>query len=141
MADSLLEVVGVNGVLHLGTTQIGIGGARRLAQCSELVLRVDETLPMQVDGEPFELGRGEVTICAHSQAFMLQKASDVAGLSAAVDAIDHCMDVGTINAGQRNTLIREMAKRAHSRRVSLQARGATAGGGGLRTSASMSVLP
>eukprot|EP00302_Diacronema_sp_CCMP2436_P018893 CAMPEP_0179963946 /NCGR_PEP_ID=MMETSP0983-20121128/31046_1 /TAXON_ID=483367 /ORGANISM="non described non described, Strain CCMP 2436" /LENGTH=137 /DNA_ID=CAMNT_0021876599 /DNA_START=67 /DNA_END=480 /DNA_ORIENTATION=- len=136
MSDRLLEVVGVNGVLHLGSTQIGIGGARRLAQCSELVLRIAEKLPMQVDGEP----TGEVVITPHSQAFMLQKANDLAGLSAAVDAIDACMDAGTISAEQRNILIREMARRSHRRRVATQTRLGATGVGGMRSSASMSVL-
>lgn len=116
MSDRLLEVVGVNGVLHLGTTQIGIGGATRLAQCSELSIKTSERLPLQVDGEPFEFEPGDITISTFNQCFMLQHSAESGGLSTAIDAVDHCMDNGTINAEQRNVVIREIARRGAQRR-------------------------
>ena len=55
MADGLLEVVAVRGVLQLGLAQISLTGATRLAQCSCLSISSTVPLPVQVDGEPFQL--------------------------------------------------------------------------------------
>eukprot|EP00118_Oscarella_pearsei_P009125 m.50724 g.50724 ORF g.50724 m.50724 type:complete len:1013 (+) comp34089_c0_seq2:31-3069(+) len=51
--DGLLEIVGVTGVMHLAQIQGKVRSGIRLAQCSHVKLFLNETLPVQVDGEPW----------------------------------------------------------------------------------------
>ena len=52
MADGLLEVVAVRGVLQLGLAQMSLTGATRLAQCSCLSISSTVPLPVQVTNKP-----------------------------------------------------------------------------------------
>ena len=117
MDDQLLEVVTVQGVLQLGLAQMSLSGARRLCQCSRLTIRSVETLPMQADGEPFELEpflapRKPMTISVrhHDQAVMLSR-SRVRADGVALEALDWALHEGVITVEQRNKVLREVARR------------------------------
>lgn len=57
--DKKLEVVYVSYVLDMGAAAIGIPSlVRRLTQAEHVEIHTDVEIPVQVDGEPFLLGRG-----------------------------------------------------------------------------------
>ena len=58
MADELLEVVAVQGVLHMGLALMSLGGARRLCQCRHLTISSQQGLPIQASALPGPTGEG-----------------------------------------------------------------------------------
>lgn len=120
MDDGLLEVVAIRNVLDLAAAQISLSGAKRLCQCSSLSIASLEPLPLQVDGEPYELepmfaprNPMQITLGHHNQAVMLSK-SKVRADGVALDALDSAMQAGVISVEQRNCVLREVARRTGS---------------------------
>ena len=77
-------------------------------------------LPLQVDGEPFELEpifaprkALSFTVSHHNQAVMLSR-SRVRSDGVALEAIDWAMQEGVITVDQRNQVVREIARRTGS---------------------------
>ncbi|MEQ2187962.1 hypothetical protein GOODEAATRI_010120, partial [Goodea atripinnis] len=62
--DSLLEVVGVTGVVHMGQVQSGLRSGIRIAQGSYIRLTVSKPVPVQLDGEPWIQPPGHIIISA-----------------------------------------------------------------------------
>ena len=50
--DGLVEVVAVDGVLHLGRILLGMARPHHITQAASVEVRTATPLPMQVDGEP-----------------------------------------------------------------------------------------
>uniref|UniRef100_A0A1I8FXV4 Diacylglycerol kinase n=1 Tax=Macrostomum lignano TaxID=282301 RepID=A0A1I8FXV4_9PLAT len=72
MGDGLLEVVALKGAVHAGLVAGGFpSSGRRLAQCSEIVIRTRRSFAMQIDGEPWQQPAGTVSICRAGQAAVL----------------------------------------------------------------------
>ncbi|KAH9402749.1 hypothetical protein TYRP_015501 [Tyrophagus putrescentiae] len=72
--DGMLEVVGVNGVVHMGQIQSGIRSAVRIAQGGHIKIKIQTEMPVQVDGEPWVQSPGEVSILKSAlKATMLRK--------------------------------------------------------------------
>jgi diacylglycerol kinase (ATP) len=72
--DGMLEVVGVNGVVHMGQIQSGLRSAMRIAQGGHIRIRLNTEMPVQVDGEPWIQTPGEVVILKSAlKATMLRK--------------------------------------------------------------------
>ncbi|KAJ8262380.1 hypothetical protein GJAV_G00165780 [Gymnothorax javanicus] len=62
--DSMLEVVGVTGVVHMGQVQGGLRSGIRVAQGNYIRVTVMKPIPVQVDGEPWIQAPGEIIISA-----------------------------------------------------------------------------
>ncbi|XP_049273174.1 diacylglycerol kinase theta isoform X2 [Rhipicephalus sanguineus] len=72
--DGMLEIVGVTGVVHMGQIQSGLRSAIRIAQGGHLRIRLNTEMPVQVDGEPWIQGPGEVVVLRSAlKATMLRK--------------------------------------------------------------------
>lgn len=71
--DGLLDVVAVYGTLHLGQMQVGLSKAVRLCQAKSVQITLKETVPVQIDGEPWLQSPGKLEISFLQQAFMLSR--------------------------------------------------------------------
>ncbi|KAF7494403.1 Diacylglycerol kinase theta [Sarcoptes scabiei] len=72
--DGMLEVVGVNGVVHMGQIQSGLSSAKRIAQGGHIRIKLSTEMPVQVDGEPWIQSPGELVILKSAlKATMLRK--------------------------------------------------------------------
>ena len=60
--DGMLEVVGVQGVVHLGKIQSGLRSAIRIVQGSHIKIHMNCEVPVQVDGEPWIQPPGDITV-------------------------------------------------------------------------------
>ncbi|XP_014670018.1 PREDICTED: diacylglycerol kinase iota-like [Priapulus caudatus] len=69
--DGFLEVIGFS-TASLAALQVG-GHGERIAQCREVLLVTNKTIPMQVDGEPCKLGPSTIRITLRNQANMVLK--------------------------------------------------------------------
>lgn len=72
--DGLVEVVGLQGVMHMGQIQSGIRTGIRLAQGAQINIKLKSEMPVQIDGEPWMQGPGTVIVRpVLTQALMLTK--------------------------------------------------------------------
>eukprot|EP00164_Ancoracysta_twista_P001642 GFYU01002157.1.p1 GENE.GFYU01002157.1~~GFYU01002157.1.p1 ORF type:complete len:727 (+),score=164.58 GFYU01002157.1:313-2493(+) len=111
--DQLLEVVGVESSLHMGTLVAGLGSAYRLGQCRDLVITTRRTFPVQVDGEPWMQPPTTVRISHKGQALMLSRTTHVIGRAAntMLDVLTWAESQSVIDKKQKDTLVRELSKR------------------------------
>ncbi|XP_021286036.1 diacylglycerol kinase 1 [Herrania umbratica] len=114
MHDKILEVVSISGTWHLGTLQVGLSRARRLAQGQLIKIQLFAALPVQIDGEPWSQQPCTLVISHHGQAFMLKRtAEEPLGHAAAIitDVLENAETNHIINASQKRALLQEMALR------------------------------
>ncbi|KAL5236368.1 hypothetical protein ACI65C_003778 [Semiaphis heraclei] len=72
--DGMLEVVAVSGVVHLGQIQTGLRYAKRISQGEHVKIHLTNGVPVQIDGEPWVQGPGELVILKSAlKATMLKK--------------------------------------------------------------------
>ncbi|KAL6650148.1 hypothetical protein ACP70R_014372 [Stipagrostis hirtigluma subsp. patula] len=112
--DKVLEVVSVTGTWHLGTLQVGLSRARRIAQGQSIKIQMFAPFPVQVDGEPWVQNPCTLKISHHGQAFMLRRTiEEPLGHAAAIvtDVLEHAESSHVINASQKRALLQEMALR------------------------------
>ncbi|TMW62502.1 hypothetical protein Poli38472_005120 [Pythium oligandrum] len=111
--DGLLDVVAVYGTLHLGQMQVGLSKAVRLCQAKHVSIQLKETLPMQIDGEPWQQEPSEVDISFHQQAFMLSRTVQERDFVTrrVGEVLDWAENTGVISSTQRDVLLAEIARR------------------------------
>lgn len=69
--DNLVEVFGVYSTFHIAQMQVGLSEPVRLGQAREVKMILTDKVPMQIDGEPWEQGAGQIVLSFHCQATML----------------------------------------------------------------------
>jgi len=113
MHDEVLEVVAIGGVLHMGRLAVGLSRAQRLCQCSSVTIVTKESLPMQIDGEPWTQGPSELVIGLKGRGLMLRRltTNGPAARAAALvqDVLEASVKEGTITESQRHTLSASIA--------------------------------
>ncbi|MEW5303539.1 MAG: hypothetical protein WDW36_006220 [Sanguina aurantia] len=118
LQDGLMEVVGVNGAVHLGQLQMGLARAQRLAQCSVITLITHEPVQMQIEGEPWLQPPATLTITLQGRVPLLQR-QDVSHpgtrvATAVGEALDASETRGVITSQQRRLLETELSERLSS---------------------------
>ncbi|KAE9282885.1 hypothetical protein PR003_g27286 [Phytophthora rubi] len=111
--DGLLDVVAVYGTLHLGQMQVGLSKAVRLCQAKSVSLTLKETLPVQIDGEPWLQKPSEMDISFLQQAFMLSRTVEERDVvtKKVGEVLDWAEHTHVITSRQRDILLVEIARR------------------------------
>lgn len=107
MSDGKVEIVAVGGSWHLGQLTVGLSRAVRLRQGRRVIVRTTESLPMQVDGEPFVQAAGVVQVALRGQSRVLRRVENkpLAKVMRAVEeALESAAEDGVINAAQHDAL-------------------------------------
>lgn len=111
--DGLLDVVAVYGTLHLGQMQVGLSKAVRLCQAKAVKIRLKDTLPIQIDGEPWQEAPCELSVSFLQQAFMLSRTVQERDFVTRKvgEVLDWAENTHVITASQRDVLLAEIARR------------------------------
>ena len=111
-SDGLLEVVGLIDETQLAKMQVGLSGAVRLAQCSEVRIRIREDIALQVDGEPWMQAPGTIKIKLDGQASMLRKPQEFSENSVAelINILDATSGANIVTPQQRTRIVREILR-------------------------------
>jgi hypothetical protein len=124
--DQVVEVVSVDGPLHLGQIKTGISEGQKLGQCKRVELRFLQTTHIQFDGEPEMLPPCRATVMHAGQALMLyngdrshHKIPDAAHRHSSFDfdkvvasVLNDAQQSGIIDARQARTLKKSFGARA-----------------------------
>ncbi|KAG7386213.1 hypothetical protein PHYPSEUDO_000534 [Phytophthora pseudosyringae] len=111
--DGLLDVVAVYGTLHLGQMQVGLSKAVRLCQAKSVRITLKETLPVQIDGEPWLQNPSEMELSFLQQAFMLSRTVEERDVvtKKVGEVLDWAEHTHVISSRQRDVLLVEIARR------------------------------
>lgn len=67
ISDGKLEVFCVFSSFHIGQMQVGLGEPHRVGQAREVRIVLQDSVPMQIDGEPWEQHPAEISLTHHKQ--------------------------------------------------------------------------
>ncbi|KAG1709048.1 hypothetical protein DVH05_022679 [Phytophthora capsici] len=126
--DGLLDVVAVYGTLHLGQMQVGLSKAVRLCQAKSVGVTLKETLPVQIDGEPWLQTPSEMEVSFLQQAFMLSRTVEERDVvtKKVGEVLDWAENTHVISSRQRDILLVEIARRVADNDVSRRSAGSRA---------------
>lgn len=72
ISDGVLEVIGIISSFHMAQLQVGLNKPIRLGQARKVRIVMNDSFPVQADGEPWIQHPCEVNIAAQGQATMLK---------------------------------------------------------------------
>jgi len=72
IADKRLEVFCVYSSFHIAQMQVGLSEPHRIGQAETIRIELDESVPLQIDGEPWEQHPAVLHIKHHSQVSMVR---------------------------------------------------------------------
>lgn len=75
MDDNMLELVGLLSTFHVGKIQVSVAEPIHLGQAKNVKIVLNESLPIQIDGEPWQQGPCTIKITHQGKAHMLRKVS------------------------------------------------------------------
>jgi hypothetical protein len=114
MSDGMLEIVAVYGSWHLGRLTVGLSKALRLTQGRKVEITTLDTLPMQVDGEPFIQQPAKINVSLRGQARVLRHAKELSKsrmMKTLEAALEAATDEGVISPSQHELLSRDLTSR------------------------------
>ena len=113
MHDGMLDVVAVNGSLHLGEVNVGLARPIPLCQGKEITIESTSSVAMQVDGEPWTQKPCKIAVKYKSHAHMLRKTVDTNGEAALhmQELLNWASDNNLLVETQHQALLREMSRR------------------------------
>jgi len=114
MSDGMLEIVAVYGSWHLGRLTVGLSKALRLTQGRKVEITTLDTLPMQVDGEPFIQQPAKISVSLRGQARVLRHAKELSKsrmMKTLEAALEAATDEGVISPSQHELLSRDLTSR------------------------------
>ena len=117
-SDGLLELVGVTDVLHLALTLGGFSNGVRICQGRSITIESRKMgIPLQIDGEPYNVGEGGFSIAScepfkfelqhRGSSLMLRAPTNSAGANVCSNgelAVERALEAGDISLEQRNKL-------------------------------------
>jgi len=71
-ADKRLEVFCIYSSFHIAQMQVGLSEPHRIGQAREIRIQVEESVPLQIDGEPWEQHPAEIHISHQAQVSVLK---------------------------------------------------------------------
>ena len=109
----MLDVVAVNGSLHLGEVNVGLARPIPLCQGKEITIESTSSVAMQVDGEPWTQKPCKIAVKYKSHAHMLRKTVDTNGEAALrmQELLNWASDNNLLVETQHQALLREMSRR------------------------------
>jgi len=75
ISDKKLEVFCVFSSFHIAQMQVGLSEPHRVGQAWEVRIVLSDSVPMQIDGEPWEQHPADITLTHHNQVEVLQLCS------------------------------------------------------------------
>jgi len=75
ISDQKLEVFCVYSSFHIAQMQVGLSEPHRVGQATEVKIKLLDSAPMQIDGEPWEQHPAEISLTHHAQVPMLKAPS------------------------------------------------------------------
>jgi len=77
-SDKKLEVFCVYSSFHIAQMQVGLSEPHRVGQAREVKIKLTGSVPMQIDGEPWEQHPSEISLQHHTQVPMVQMGPRIA---------------------------------------------------------------
>lgn len=71
-ADQKLEVFCIYSSFHIAQMQVGLSEPHRIGQAKEISIQVLDSVPLQIDGEPWEQHPADIHLSHHSQVSVLK---------------------------------------------------------------------
>merc|ERR1719481_35049 len=68
--DKKLEVFCIYSSFHIAQMQVGLSEPHRVGQAREIKIKLEDSVPMQIDGEPWEQHPAEISLSHHTQVPM-----------------------------------------------------------------------
>ena len=75
-SDKKLEVFCVYSSFHIAQMQVGLSEPHRVGQAREVKIKLTGSVPMQIDGEPWEQHPAEISLQHHTQVYQVNAPPD-----------------------------------------------------------------